>query len=133
MTVACGGGAFANAVTPHLDVEPFDVAAARELAAVPMHSPGVCFNPSCGAAFVPSRSWQTHCSAACRQVSVREFRMVGHKIAPALLAWRLHKRAPSGTPQADLCRAARRYITQVQTAWVADRDRRAGLAAVRNV
>jgi len=117
-----------NAVTLHLEVEPFETACEPELTACAMHVAGVCDNPGCSVVFAPSTPWQKYCCSACRRCAVNEARAVGHKIAPALLAWRQYKRAKPGTPEADLCRAARRYITQVQTAWAADRSRRRAAA-----
>ena len=120
-----------NAVTLHLDVEPFEVACAPELTACPMHAAGVCDNPGCSVEFTSSTPWQKYCGDACRRVAVNEARAVGHKLAPALLTWRRHKYAKAGTPEAALCAAARRYLMQVQSAWAADRDRRRTAAGGR--
>ena len=128
MTACRAAPAVGNAVTLHLDVEPFEVACEPELTACPMHVPGICDNPGCSAAFTPSTPWQKFCSDACRRVAVNEARAVGHKLAPALAAWRAHKYAPPGTPEFNLCRAARRYVGQVQSVWAADRARRRALA-----
>ncbi|EBA11772.1 hypothetical protein [Roseobacter sp. CCS2] len=120
-----------NGVSPHLvpelnlDVEPFLTFAEAELRAAPPWQSGVCFNPGCGRAFAPTRKWQNYCCRACKQQSRRELAQVGHRLALAMLVWRIHKYAAAGTPEAALVRAARRYVTHVQSAWMQDRARRA--------
>ena len=51
-----------------------------------------------------------------------------HKAAISLLTWRQFKYAAKGSAEADLARAARRHVTQVQSAWLAERLRRMKLA-----
>lgn len=117
------GNASGNAVALH--IEPFVEYAFGELQAAPLIKPGQCFRPGCGAAFDPNRPWQIYCSAACREVDTREARSVGHKVALPLLAWRIGKYSDDPAIAART-RAARRYVTQVQSDWLADRRRRAG-------
>lgn len=118
----------ANAVARHYEPEKFTLFAEQELAAAPLWVPGQCFNPACGCAFTPARSWQIYCSTACERVGTGEFRRWGHKMALPLLAWRLTKYAPGDSPAGDLARASRRYITQAQSAWVEARAQAAAIA-----
>ena len=124
----------ANALAVHLDVEPFHVAVDPLWSPEVVGTTGVCFNPGCCLPFTRTRPWQWYCCDACRRQGDNEFRQVGHKIAPALLAWRLGKHpsirtlhgvVPVTPEQVDLGRAARRYINQVQSAWYDERLRRA--------
>ncbi|MFC4668159.1 hypothetical protein ACFO5X_06300 [Seohaeicola nanhaiensis] len=74
------------------------------------------------------RPWQLYCSDACRAVGDREFRSIGHRAAPALLAWQMGRYAPKGSPLGDLSRAGRNYYSTLAAGWL--RDRRARVAAV---
>lgn len=113
-----------------LDLEPFHVAAAQQLAAQPLAPVGVCQNPYCSARFTPSRAHQRYCSAACRQADDREFRNVGLRAAPALMAWQMGRYAAPG-PLADLSRAGRRYYSALAAAWLRDRQWRRDVAGCR--
>ena len=97
----------------------------------------VCFNPSCSETFVPQRPWQRYCCEGCRKADEQEFRRVGQKAAPALLAWRMGKhgryRGAFGmetvTPELRaVSNVARGYVTRLQSEWFADRMRRSGEA-----
>jgi len=112
------------ALAVHTEPERFTDVAFAELAAAPPWTPGVCFNPICGKAFNPTRSWQIYCSAKCRGDADAEMRKWGHKMALPMLVHRQTKYAGGATAQGELARAARRYVTQVQTAWVNDRAAR---------
>ncbi|MEP3631504.1 MAG: hypothetical protein ABJM82_18190 [Shimia thalassica] len=127
MTV-CPPNRSENALAVHFDPEPFAVFADGELSACALHVPGVCFNPLCSRVFAPAREWQQYCSAACRQIGDREMRRVGHKAAPALLAWQMGRYAKGG-PQADLSRAGRRYYSALAADWLRDRRAKQGGAA----
>ena len=118
----------ANAVAPHVLPEAFQEAAFAELAAAPLHKPGTCFNPDCGRDFTPSRDWQTYCCAACKQAGTAELRAWGHRMALALLTWRMGKYEVRDSAVRARTAAARRYIGQVQSAWLADRQARAARA-----
>lgn len=115
----------ANALPRHVAPEAFRDFAGDDLTAAPPWQPGVCFNAGCGAAFTPARDWQVYCCKACERAGVAEMRRWGHRAALALLVWRLGKYAPPG-PQRTAARSARRYLTQLQSAWLAER---AALAA----
>jgi len=128
-----GDMACANAVAPHsAGVEPpesFIAFAFSELAEAPLGRPGTCFNPDCGRAFEPSRSWQLYCCEACKRAGTAELRMWGHRMALALLAWRMGKYETADPAIRARTAAARRYLSRVQSAWMADRTARAVLAA----
>ncbi|CUH68662.1 hypothetical protein TG4357_03725 [Thalassovita gelatinovora] len=111
-----------------LDLEPFHVAAEPQLSACPMGETGICRNPFCSARFVPVRPHQLYCSAACRKSDDQEFRAVGLRAAPALLAWQMGRYAPKGTALADLSRAGRNYYSALAAQWLRDRRRRMHLA-----
>ncbi len=133
-TLGSAAGAVQNGVSTHvvpelnLDVEAFVTFADAELRAAPPWQSGVCFNPGCGRAFTPTRTWQNYCCRACKQQSRRELAQVGHRLALAMLVWRTHKYAAAGTPEAALVRVARRYVTHVQSAWMQDRALRSANA-----
>lgn len=114
----------ANAVTPHFLPETFQEFAFAELAAAPLHRPGRCFNPGCGRAFTPGRAWQIYCGEACKRVGTAELRAWGHRMALALLAWRMGKYETEDAAVRARTAAARRFLSQAQTAWVADRRAR---------
>lgn len=115
----------ANAVARHKQAERFVDYAFAELDAAPLAAPGVCFHPECSAAFEPSRAWQVYCSTACERAGAAELRKWGHRLALAALAWRVGKYEQNDEPVKARTRAARRFITQVQSEWVEDRARRA--------
>lgn len=119
----------ANAVAVHPEPERFQDAAFAELQIAPPWGDGVCFNPSCGAAFKPSRRWQIYCGAACQAAGTAEMRKWGHKMALPLLVHRLGKYDRQNAGVMDRTRAARRYVTQVQSAWLSDRNNRQREAA----
>ena len=115
-----------NAMAVHVEPERFQTFAANELAAAPPWQPGICFNPACSAPFVLEREWQVYCCQSCANAGVSEQRKWGHKMALPLLVWRQGKYQPNGTPEAELAKVARRYVSQVQSAWLADRNFRIG-------
>ncbi|WP_298491571.1 hypothetical protein [uncultured Maritimibacter sp.] len=112
----------ANAVARHLvTVEDFKTYAAPALEAAPLWVPGRCFNPACGCAFTPARSWQVYCSTSCERAGTAEFRRWGHRMALPLLAWRVNKYQPGDTAAGELARVARRHVTEAQSAWLRER------------
>ncbi|RBW58427.1 hypothetical protein DS909_06675 [Phaeobacter gallaeciensis] len=121
----------ANAPAAHFDAEPFHVIAEPELAAQPLVAVGVCLDPFCSAKFVPSRPWQRYCSAACRKRDEAEFRRIGQKAAPALLAWQMGRYARPG-PLADLSRVGRNYYSRLAADWLRDRRARSNQQGAQN-
>lgn len=117
-----------HALAVHFDCEPFASVAFQELAAHPLVAPGVCMNPICSRCFVPARAWQRYCSATCRKVDEVEMRRVGHKVAPALLAWRAGKYEKIEDDLRAVSRAGRNYVSRLSSDWWADRLRRARVA-----
>jgi len=117
-----------NALSVHFDVEPFYMAAAQALAAHPLVPEGQCLNPGCSRTFVRSRDWQLYCSPDCRKSGDIEMRRVGLKAAPALLAWRMGKYSTTDPALRELGRTGRNYISELQRAWLADRQARARMA-----
>ncbi len=114
-----------NAVPRHSEPEDFRSFAHRELAASGPWQDGICFNPSCGAAFQLRRSWQIYCCTACERVGTAELRKWGHRMALSALIWRMGKYEQHDASIRDLTRAARRHVMHVQSAWLADRQARA--------
>lgn len=116
-----------NAPAVHFDVEPFAVVAAPELAAHPLVPPGICQNPTCSQPFAPTRAWQVYCCQACARADEQEMRRIGHKAAPALLAWRMGKNRQAHDFHGNmtetslelraLSRAGQNYVTRLQTEW----------------
>lgn len=123
MTTACTHPA--NAVARHTAPEDFRTFAHRELSVATPWQSGICFNPACGAAFEPRRSWQIYCCTACERAGVAELRRWGHRMALSALIWRMGKYEERDEGIRDLSRAARRHVGVVQSAWLADRQARA--------
>lgn len=115
----------ANALAVHFDIEPFAEVAFDELAACPLVEPGVCMNPLCSRHFAQTRTWQRYCSAACRRMDELDMRRIGHKAAPALLAWRAGKYEKTDETLRALSRAGRNYVSWLSSEWWNDRLRRA--------
>ncbi|SEN95268.1 hypothetical protein SAMN04488103_109175 [Gemmobacter aquatilis] len=115
--------AHANGLAAHFEPEGWAVYAAREIAAAPYHQPGRCFYPDCSKPFRVAREWQIYCCAACRDADLREARRWGHRAAQPLLVWRMYKYS-TDPAQAALARAARRYVTLLQSAWCGQRHAR---------
>ena len=113
-----------NAVAPHNSTESFRDFAVNELAAAPPWTVGICFNPSCGREFRPGRDWQIYCGASCAAAGKAEMRKWGHKMALPLLIHRMGKYDRTNLAVMDLTRAARRFTTQTQSAWLEDRKAR---------
>jgi hypothetical protein len=99
----------------------FGIFAAQELAAAPMVAHGRCEAAGCGAAFDRKRTSQKFCGASCERATVAEFRRWGHRMAPALLVWRVGKYERHDNLIQQRTRAARRFISACQSAWVAER------------
>ncbi|MDO9006340.1 MAG: hypothetical protein Q7V20_23090 [Aquabacterium sp.] len=116
----------AYGVVRHILPERFGSYAAAELGASPLHVTGLCFNPSCGARFDPSRVWQMYCCGACERASTAEMRAWGHRMALPLLAWRMGKYERHDAAVRARTNAARRYISHAQSLWLADRFDQAG-------
>lgn len=114
-----------NAPAAHFEMEPFADVAFKELAACPLIKPGVCMNPLCSQPFIPSRSWQRYCSTVCRKMDEVDMRRIGHKVAPALLAWRAGKYEKTDEKLRTLSRAGRNYVSRLSSQWFADRMQRA--------
>lgn len=134
MTGPRAQGRLANDPAGHFaryDPEQWAVFAAPQIAACALVPPGICANPYCSAAFVPARAWSKYCCDACARADESDMRRIGHKIAPALLAWRAGKNrsarmidgttAPTSPELRALSNAARAYVTRVQSEWYADR------------
>jgi len=120
--------ATAHAVPQHCQPdapEAFRDFAHQELALSTPWQDGICFNPSCGRAFNPTRRWQVYCCTACERAGTTEMRKWGHKMALPLLVWRMGKYEQHDEKTRALVKAARRHITHVQSAWLADRQYRA--------
>ena len=111
----------ANAVAPRFEIEDFKSFAFSELEAAPLWQPGVCFLPECGCVFTPSRPWQIYCCDACKRADTAEFRRIGHKVALPLLVWRVGKYEREDEAILARTKAARRFVTQVQTGMMRDR------------
>ena len=112
-------------------MEPFEVYAANQLKARPLGEPGVCMNPGCSQVFAPSRDWQSFCSAACRRIGEIEFRKIGVKAAPGLLAWTMGKHETREMALRELAKAGRRHVSAIGASWLRDRRLRAGAARDR--
>lgn len=111
----------ADAVARRFDPEPFRIYAEPELTACPPWRDGICFNPACGASFSPARSWQIYCCARCEAAGKAEMRRWGHRAALALLVWRLGKYETRDGAVIERTRAARRYVTHIQSSWAQER------------
>ena len=114
-----------NALAVRFEIEPFADVAFKELAASPIVEPGICMNPLCSQRFIQSRSWQRYCSTACRKMDELDMRRIGHKAAPALLAWRAGKYEKTDDDLRALSRAGRNYVSRLSSEWWNDRLRRA--------
>ncbi len=110
--------------------EPFTPQTIPEILAAPTWTAGECVFPDCARRFCPTRAWQVYCCDDCRRADSREWRAWGHRAAPALLAWRMFKYDPDPARRA-LVRRARRYVTEVQSAWAASRAARAAAGRER--
>lgn len=110
-----------NGFTSRIRLESFRDYAYPELAAFQPWEDGICYNPLCGRPFDPSRDWSMYCCRACERQVVAELQRWGRRMAWPLLLHRQFKYAKPDTPQADLVRAARRYVTMAQTAWMHER------------
>ncbi|CUH66838.1 hypothetical protein TG4357_02670 [Thalassovita gelatinovora] len=111
----------ANGFTSHIRIESFKDYAYPELAAFQPWQDGICYNPLCAKPFDPSRDWGMYCCPACERQVVAEMQRWGRRMAWPLLLHRQYKYAAPGTAQADLVRAARRYVTMAQSAWMRER------------
>lgn len=117
-----------NAPAARFEIEPFAEVAFAELQDYPLAPVGVCLNPGCSRSFDPPRSWSLYCSEKCRDLDSAEFRKVGHKLAPALLAWRMGKSEAHDRALRALSSKGRSYVTTSMTEWLNDRRRRIALA-----
>jgi hypothetical protein len=113
----------ANALAVHFCPEPFNAYAWPQLAAHPLFVPGICARPSCSREFVPGRDWAVYCSPSCRAADTQEFRRIGLKAAPALLAWRMGKyeRATGNRDLRALSCAGRSYVSGLASGWFKSR------------
>ena len=118
----------ADAVASHFEIERFQVYAASELAAAPYFQRGICFQPECSKSFNPAREWQVFCCTACGQKAAAEYRAFGHRVALPMLIHRMGKYEKHDEGVMDLNRAARRFVTHAQSAWLLDRQRRIEIA-----
>ncbi len=118
----------ANAVARHIEPEDFRTFAHQELEASAPWRDGICFRPECGRVFEPRRSWQIYCCTDCERAGRAELRKWGHRLALSALIWRMGKYEKQDAGIRDLTRAARRHVTHVQSAWLADRQARAALS-----
>jgi len=86
---------------------------------------GICFLPECGRRFEATRRWQIYCCKECERAGTAELRKWGHRLALSALTWRMGKYEQEDQSICNLTRAARRHVTHVQSAWLADRKARA--------
>lgn len=114
----------ANAVARQVKPESFATACEPELGAAPLHVPGICYLPECSRCFDPARPWAKYCSPACEAKGKQEFRSWGHRLAEPMLCHRIGKYETRDPAIQDRTRAARRYVTQLQSAWSEDREAR---------
>jgi hypothetical protein len=112
-----------NAPVARFEIEPFKDLAFQELASFSLVETGVCMNPVCSRGFDPSRQWQRYCSQSCRKMDELDMRRIGHKVAPALLAWRAGKYEKQNDDLRALSRAGRNYVSRVASEWWSDRQR----------
>ena len=115
----------ADAMALHIQPEDFLTFAQPELAVATPWQAGVCFLPEWGKRFEPVRDWQIYCCSECQRAGVAELRKWGHRLALSSLTWRMGKHEQHDAGIRDLTRAARRHVTHVQSAWLADRNARA--------
>jgi hypothetical protein len=101
--------------------EGFADYAFTELAAAPLIESGVCMRPACHERFDPSRAWQIYCCKACRALDTADLRAWGHKAAVPLLVHRIGKYERHNQAIVDRTRAARRYVTRLQSEMMQDR------------
>jgi len=104
--------------------ESFAEFAFSELDAAPMHTFGVCYQPECSKRFNPKRAWAKYCCSACERAGRQELRTWGLRMAEAMLCHRVGKYDRKDETVMDRTKAARRYVAQVQSAWLADRQER---------
>ena len=121
MTITCASSHPAHAMAVHPEPERFLDYAHGELLQAPPWQHGVCFNPACACLFAPTRDWQMYCGAACQAIGTAEMRKWGHKMARPLLVWRMGKYNRADAGVIEVTKTARRYVSQVQSAWLADR------------
>ncbi|WP_300009725.1 hypothetical protein [uncultured Roseobacter sp.] len=114
------------AVARHVAPENFQTACWGEIDAAPYWRRGICFNPGCCAPFEPRRDWQMYCSKACERAGVSEMRRWGHRLALPSLIHRIGKYEAKDDAIRERTRAARRHIAQLQSAWLEERQTRAG-------
>lgn len=112
-----------HAPVARFEIEPFKDLAFQELASFSLVETGVCMNPVCSRGFDPSRHWQRYCSQSCRKLDELDMRRIGHKVAPALLAWRAGKYEKQNDDLRALSRAGRNYVSRVASEWWSDRQR----------
>ena len=114
-----------NATAGHFVPEDFRTMAHAELDVSTPWNAGVCFLPECGRVFTPRRKWQIYCCPSCEKAGNAEMRKWGKRMAMSALVWRMFKYDQVGTDTQALGRVARRHVTHVQSAWLADRQARA--------
>lgn len=113
----------ANALPVHFSPESFSAYAWQQLATYPLFVPGLCARPSCSRQFAPGRNWAVYCSPSCRAADDQEFRRIGLKAAPGLLAWRMGKyeRATGNQDLRALSCAGRSYVSGLASGWFKSR------------
>lgn len=111
-----------NGVARRSDVELFTSYAHPELQEAPPWTRGVCFNPGCRSTFEPSRDWQMYCCTACERAGNAEFRCWGHRMAFPMLVWRMGKYERDDAAVIARTRSARRFVTRLQSQWLAERE-----------
>ena len=115
----------ANAVARQAPVvESFADFAWSELAAAPMHPPGVCYLPECSRPFIPRGSWARYSCADCERQARQELRRWGLRMAEPMLAWRIGKYETTDQAIVARTRKARQYLTRLQSEWLRDRQNR---------
>lgn len=120
-----------NARAGHLDLETFQIYAQPELIDAPYFERGVCFRPECSKMFEPKRDWQMYCCKDCEAKGTAELRKWGHRLALPSLLHRIGKYEADDRAVMARTRAARRYVTQVQSKWLRDRQWRLEMAGTK--
>lgn len=117
-------------VAPIPAFESFQDYAYAELQAAHLPVQGECFNPDCCKLFNACVDTKIYCSPACKRAATAEMRRWGHKAAWPLLYWRVWKRE-ADPDKARVVRAARRYLTHLQSEWFEQRVLRLGVTKER--
>ncbi len=83
--------------------------------------------PRCGDGFTPKRYNQRFCTKGCKSANDNQRLTDGFAMEALVKAWIGTRHAPKGSREAELCRTARRELTQLASALI-KRDRENGRA-----